>query len=472
MKKLISILLATALVLAGCGGKENPPASAGSDGNVSSTASENNATAPEGTGSENAGGNGAGEISLAIFEGGYGPDFWNEVTKMFEADTGIKVNMQISPTIGDTIMPQIVAGDVPDFTNIQVNDASGIVATMIAERALMNLNEVFDGPQFDSSDPLRNKIVPGFLDSLACAPYADGNIFLAPESGAPMGLIYNKTLFDEKGWSIPVTWDDFFALGDKAKEEGIALFTYQGLHPGYWDGVLPSALKSALGDDFEKVLNYVPGIWTDSRTLAVLENFEKIYTGGYLLKGTPGLTHTEAQAAQMMNEALFIPCGVWMEDEMSDADRAPGYSFAMAPGPVLNAGDIRYVAAYFGQFSIPANAPNPENAKIFLRYLYTDKVVELFTRHCGGNVMVTANAMDLSMPFLAPGQVDMLRAYAQPGAAALIDGNAFAAPPEGTTIVVKDEIYNPITEVMLGNMTAHEWAENMDKAYQDMAEGR
>ena len=46
-----------------------------------------------------------------------------------------------------------------------------------------------------------------------------------------MGLVYNKTLFEENGWETPVTWDDFFELGDKAKEKGIALFTYQGIYP-------------------------------------------------------------------------------------------------------------------------------------------------------------------------------------------------------------------------------------------------
>ena len=57
-----------------------------------------------------------------------------------------------------------------------------------------------------------------------------------------MGLVYNKTLFEENGWETPVTWDDFFELGEKAKEKGIALFTYQGIYPGYLESMLWPAL--------------------------------------------------------------------------------------------------------------------------------------------------------------------------------------------------------------------------------------
>ena len=79
--------------------------------------------------------------------------------------------------------------------------------------------------------PLKDQVIDGLLDSAKCSPYGDGKIYIAPFDASPMGLVYNKTLFEENGWETPVTWDDFFELGDKAKEKGIALFTYQGIYP-------------------------------------------------------------------------------------------------------------------------------------------------------------------------------------------------------------------------------------------------
>ena len=55
-------------------------------------------------------------------------------------------------------------------------------------------------------------------------------------------------------WETPVTWDDFFELGDKAKEKGIALFTYQGIYPGYLESMLWPALASATGIDNMKAI--------------------------------------------------------------------------------------------------------------------------------------------------------------------------------------------------------------------------
>lgn len=470
MKRPLYILIAAMFIMALAAGCSSPtPASASPTQGASSPSPADSSPSP-GTGPDDA--RDPGELNLAIFEGGTGSDYWYEITRLFEEETGVKVNLQISPNIGDTIRPQIVAGKVPDFMNLADSDASGVVAAMIKDRALMNLDDVFNGPQYDSDEPLRNKIVAGFLESGKCAPYEnDPGVYLAPETCGPMGPIYNITLFGEKGWNLPVTWDEYFDLGGKAKAEGIALQTYQGVHPGYWESIIFPNLASALGDDYHKIEDGSdPSIWSDPRAIAVLEQYEKIYTTGNLMKGTVALNHTQAQAAQMMNQALFIPCGTWMEEEMKDAERAEGYRFGIAPPPVLNARDTRYVAAYVGQLSIPANAENPENAKLFLRFLYTDKSVELYAKLGGGAIMATTSALELVKPFVSEGVYGMHAVFNEPGATALIF--SMPVPPENSKVVIKDEFFNPLGDVMTGKMTGKQWAENLQKAYQDMADGK
>ena len=140
--------------------------------------------------------------------------------------------MQISPTIGDTISAQMVAGDVPDF--LVLNGTSyTVIQNLIVEKGLLDITDVFEGPCYDSEDKLADKIVDGLLASNVCSHYGDGKIYQAPLNGSPTGLIYNKTLFEQNGWSVPTTWDEMFELGAKAKEQGIYLYTYQGLYPTY-----------------------------------------------------------------------------------------------------------------------------------------------------------------------------------------------------------------------------------------------
>ncbi len=173
------------------------------------------------------------ELSIAVFEGGFGSDYWYSVVDAFEqAYPGVKVDMQISPTIADTIRPQIAAGNTPDFLVLNGTSYS-VISQLITEHGLMDITDVFEGNAIGSEEALKDQIVDGLLTSGTCSPYGDGKIYQAPLNGAPTGLIYDKNLFEKNGWEVPVTWDQFFELGDKAKEQGIALFTYQGIYPNY-----------------------------------------------------------------------------------------------------------------------------------------------------------------------------------------------------------------------------------------------
>ena len=293
MKKAISMMLATAMAatcLAGCGGAASSSAAASSEA-VSSEATSA-ATSEASTGEKTFENN---ELNIAVFEGGYGSEYWDEIIKRFEAAyPGVTVNMQISPKIGDIIRPQIVAGNVPDFISMNDNDSTGLISSMVKEHALMDLSDVFEEGGIDDDTPLKDQVIDGLLDSAKCSPYGDGKIYIAPFDASPMGLVYNKTLFEENGWETPVTWDDFFELGDKAKEKGIALFTYQGIYPGYLESMLWPALASATGiDNMKAIASYTPGSLSSDEALKVFQNMAKIGSDGYLMDGTVALNHNE-----------------------------------------------------------------------------------------------------------------------------------------------------------------------------------
>jgi N-acetylglucosamine transport system substrate-binding protein len=412
------------------------------------------------------------ELKLAAFEGGFGAAYWNAIIPQFEEATGASVALQSSPTIGDVVRPQIAAGNPPDMLlQLNDNDQTGVVLALIQDKGLLDITDVFDGPQYDSAAPLRDKIIDGVLDSAKCSPYGDGKIYLAPLNAGPMGLVYNKTLFEQNGWDVPVTWDEFFALGDKAKEQGIALFTYQGIYPGYLESVLFPAIASVAGTDgLKKITTYQEGAFNNPEVLAVLENFKKIADGGYLMEGTVALNHTQSQTDQMNNKALFIPNGTWMEEEMKDAPRAEGYAFALAPPPVAQAGSTRYIMSSLEQMSIPANAANPDAAKEFLRFLYTDGSIKDYAQACTA-VMATKGAPQLVKDLIPATIYNMFEAYDMPGAAAVFVG--FDALPQGSRIAsANDEIFNPISDVMTGKMTAQEWADSIEQAYAQIRKDR
>ncbi|MEO5535724.1 MAG: carbohydrate ABC transporter substrate-binding protein [Pseudolysinimonas sp.] len=64
----------------------------------------------------------------------------------------------------------------------------------------------------------------------------DGHVYGARDNLAPVVFWYNKTLFDQFGYTVPKTWEDYQALSDKLAAE----------HPGY--------VLGSIGDPFTAVL--------------------------------------------------------------------------------------------------------------------------------------------------------------------------------------------------------------------------
>ena len=314
------------------------------------------------------------------------------------------------------------------------------------------------------SGTLRDDITDGILSSTKCAPYGDDEIYLAPFNSGPQGLIYNKTFFDENNLEVPKTWDEFFTLGDTLKDiDGRALFTYQGIYPGYMEEMLWPAIANECGEEaLTKIANYEEGSFNNEGVLKALTHIKEIAEKGYLLEGTVGMNHTESQTEMMLGKAAFITNGTWMENEMQDAPREEGFEFAMAPIPTENADDVHYVFDSCEQFSIPAAAKNPELAKEFLRFLYSDESVSAFAE-ASGALYATKSAREVAKDKLSTAIYNMYGIYEEANASSLI--MSFAAVPADCKINPKDEIFNPITSVMNDEMTVEEWAQNLEAAF-------
>ncbi len=310
-------------------------------------------------------------LEIAVFEGGYGRAYWDAAAKAFEeANPGVTVNITANPEIGEIIRPNILSGNAPDFIYLASNNASGVATALIKDKALADLTDVME--------EVKDKILPGFLETSNCQPYGDGKIYLAPMYYSSMGLWYNKTFFEENNLEPATTWEEFFALGDKAKELGRALFTYQGLVPAYLESLVTPAIATSAGlEGMEKCAAYEEGAWKNEGIRQVLENIARIGSDGYLMDGTVALDHTQSQSEWLAGKALFIPCGSWIEGEMADAPREKGFEYGFCAPPVLNAEADKYVFSSIEEMYIPAAAKNVELAKKFLIFQYSDEMIQL-----------------------------------------------------------------------------------------------
>ena len=211
-------------------------------------------------------------LKVAAVETAYGADMWKEVCSAFEkSHEGVKVELTIDKKLEDVINPQMKSGEYPDVILRAVGAESGITETFVKDNNLVDLTDVLDMTVPGEEVTVGDKILPGFVENTITNPYGDGKTYLMPMFYGPCGLFYNAGLFEEKGWDVPTTWDEMWALGDKAKEEGIALFTYPTT--GYFDAFFYALMHETMGDDFSKALTYEDGIQKAlNRHLTLLQN--------------------------------------------------------------------------------------------------------------------------------------------------------------------------------------------------------
>ena len=401
-------------------------------------------------------------LKIAALKGGYGDEFWAPLIEKFEAaNEGVKVEVTAESNIEEVIRPQIQAGNVPDLIYLATSRPEALTETFIKEKALTELSDVLKMTVPGEDTTVGDKIDPVFLGTPSTEPYGDGKTYLAPLFYSPTGLFYNKGLFQEKGYELPTTWDEFFALGDKAKEDGIYLFSYPVA--GYFDSVFPAMIAAAGGiDAYNEFNNYGEGFWTGEVGTKVLETIGKLkdYIEPTVVSNANGQGFTKNQQLILDNKALFVPNGNWLPGEMKDAPRADGFEWGFMSYPAFEEGGDRYAYTFFEQMYIPAAAENADLAKKFMAYMYSDEALDIIAEK-GKAVVPVQNGLEIASKHLDPLQVELYEVY-QNGTLPVIGNFVGTETVEG--LEYKAVWCGTIDSIMTGDKTVEQWQTDLQSA--------
>lgn len=446
MKKVLSLglsLLMCGTLLVGCGTDNKEPAS--SEGKT---------------------------LKIAGLDGGYGKKGWEAVVKAFEEKTGAKVELTLEKNIAETLRTQIQSGQVPDLIYLSVGSEGGLVDTMISEKVIADITDVLDMNVYGEEVKVKDKLIPGFTSSFSTSPYGDGKLYLAPFTYDPCGLFYNAGLFNEKGWKIPTTWDEMWKLGDKAKAEGIYLFTYPTT--GYFDAFFSALLNATAGEDaYAKAMSYDVDTWKTDNVRKAFDIVGKLkeYTHPNTVAQANGNDFTKNQQLILDNKALFVPNGTWLPDEMKDAPRAEGFEWGMCALPKASADGIGYSATFSEQVYIPTDAKEVDLAKQFITYMYSDEATKLFAENANC-VLPTTNASSFIPAEWdgAANQKTMFYKIYDNGAGGCTVGFKNVEPIEGVDLTSADGIlYGTVNSVMSGDKTVDDWYKDVIAAVEQYA---
>lgn len=446
LKKLLALALALVMVfaLAACGGDP----------------------APAGSGDPAPAESGAGEtttIKVAALESAYEetyPGMWQEVCDAFTAQTGIAVELTVERNLEDVIGASMQGGDYPDVIHLATGREAGLTEQFINDKLIADITDVLDMTVPGEDVTVGDKIIEGFTDTSATNPYNDGKTYLAPMFYSPCGLFYNAGLFEEKGWTVPTTWDEMWELGDKALEEGIYLFTYPTA--GYFDAFLYALMNVVGGSDFfNAATSFEEGIWETPEADALFEILDKL--ADYTHPSTPAQANdqdfTMNQQLVLDNQALFMPNGTWIVGEMAEAPRAEGFQWGMTALPALEEGGMGYSYTFLEQAWIPAGAANIDAAKQFIAFLYSDTAADIFAK--GGAVQPIRGMTDQ-----LEGDNKLFYSIYDSGAGAAMGSFAAYSPIPG--IDNTGVFFEPINSLVGGTLTIDDWRANIISATDQM----
>ena len=447
-KKLLSALLSVAMVaslLVGCGGAKTEEAPAAKEEATTDAPAE---TAPEAE---------AVTINVAAIETAYGSEMWAKVAEAFTAETGIKVELTTDKNLEDVIGPSMQGGEYPDVIHLATGREAALTEQFIKGNLIADITDVLSMTVPGESAVVSDKIAGGFTDTALTNPYGDGKTYLAPMFYSPCGLFYNAGLLEEKGWEVPTTWDEMWALGDKAAAEGIALFTYPTT--GYFDAFLYALMYSVGGPEFfNAATNYEEGIWDTEEAKTCFDIIAKLAT--YTNPITPAQANdqdfTQNQQLVLDNKAIFMPNGTWIVGEMAEAPRAEGFKWGMTALPAVTEGGAGYSYTWFEQAWIPSGAENIDAAKQFVAFLYSDVACEIFA--AAGAIQPVLGIADK-----LEGDNVMFYSIYDNGAKAAM--GSFAAYESVAGLgSVREVFLDPVNSLVEGNMTQEDWIASIKEA--------
>jgi N-acetylglucosamine transport system substrate-binding protein len=392
-----------------------------------------------------------GTLKVAALEGGYGRDMYTQVIEAFEdAHPEVEVELQISKSIEDEISPNMKAGRFPDVVVLGQGRKAALTETLVKDKALEDLTSVLDMTVPGEETTVGEKLTEGIVGNLNTNPYGTDQTYLMPLYYAPTGLFYDKGLFARQGWEVPTTWEEMFALGDTARAQGIALFTYPTA--GYLDSFFFSLLADIGGAEFyTDVMTYQEGVWQTEQARQALDITTRLLS--YAAPATVGYANeqdfTKNQQLVLDNKALFMPNGTWIVGEMADAPRAEGFGWGLTPLPAVTEGGDRYITTSVESAWIPSGAQNKDLAKEFVAYLYSDEAARIFA---------AANAIqpiEGITGMLSDENAEFYQVYEDPTVSPLVGGFASTAPVAGVDI--KATLFDTANSIISGDKTQEQW---------------
>jgi len=399
-----------------------------------------------------------------------------KITHWFNITDGGEMANCIIDNIVKPFNAQNASIEVEAVTMANVWDAS---KTAIAGGAGPDLFDT-PGPSYALAFARAGQLVP--LDEYAkkygwgerFAPWAlnlgmvDGKLYSLSTEVETVVLYYNKTLFEQKGWTPPKTLDELAALAEAAQKEGIIPFASGNAE---WKGVN----EWLVGEWFnriagpQKVYDALTGKakWTDPEFVKAVEMLTDMQRKGYFMGGLEKYytaTSDEFHSAFGSGKAAMNIEGTWFLPFIDNffGEKANNTNdWGWVPMPSQD-GKPLFNMAVGSTYSINKNTKNPDAVAEYLNYLFLPETQASYLTKCG--LAPAAVKLDAaSLQGLDPRRIEVLETLDR---AAREGGYGYTTwtfwPAKTNTYLIEE-----IEKVWSGAITAQQYLEGMQKLFDE-----
>ena len=230
-----------------------------------------------------------------------------------------------------------------------------------------------------------------FSDGIAQASTGDdGKKYFVPNYNYPWAVFYKKSVWAEKGYEAPTTWDDFVALCKQMKSDGLVPIAFGDSDGWPAMGTFDYLNLRTNGYQFHVDLMAHKESWDSDKVKAVFDNWKQILP--YHDTGALGRTWQDAALTVVQKKAGMYVLGSFVSQQFDTAD---DYDFFLFPEiDPANAQDT--IEAPIDGFMLSKKGGDNATAKALMKYLGTGAAEDLYAAQDPSNVATNSDASTAS----------------------------------------------------------------------------
>jgi multiple sugar transport system substrate-binding protein len=243
----------------------------------------------------------------------------------------------------------------------------------------------------------------------------DGHVYAVPTDYYPWAVFYRKDVWAAKGYTVPTNWDDFVALCDKMKKDGLTPIAFADKDGWPAQGTFDILNLRMNGYDFH--VNLLTGQngqkWTDPKVGAVFKKWSQITK--YYSPAFAGLTWEQGADQLLRKQAGMYLLGLFVSDEFkasgsqADVDQLDFFAF---PDVGSSYDAEKALDAPIDVYMVSKKSPTLSNnlgqAKAFMEFMAKGSTQVLYWKNAPGSIPTASDADTSTYPALTKKAVDIV----------------------------------------------------------------